>query len=568
MNLAGFFKFWQTYRNISRIRQIVNVFLKHGFGQFIEQINLQRFIPLRKRVKTFGQWRASRKFSAAERLRIAFSELGPSFIKLAQILSSRPDVITFEYADEFAKLQDEVPPFPASEAIEVIEAELGKPIDEIFSYFEEMPAAAASMAQVHFARLKDGADVIIKVQRPGIRKLIETDVAIMNSIARLMLRHMPDLAAVNPDGLVEEFAKTVNKELDFVGEARNSQKLKKNLQDNPHIVIPAIYPDLLSEKVIVMERIEGVRIDDIEAIDSYGINRHDLAINGVNAYFKMILEDGFFHADPHPGNIFVMPDGKMGLMDFGIVGRLTKDMMENIANTFIAFINKDFDALIDEYINLGIIREETDPDTMRKGFKNELVEMLEPIYDVTISEINIIEQLENVTHLAIKHGLSIPSNLILVNKTILMLDHIGRTLDPGFNFIVVAEPYAAEIIKNKMSPKRIFEKTRKNVDEIGNFLATTPRQVNRLLAKTIKNELSFKVDPIGIDRLIRDIDRSSNRLAFSIIVASIIVGSSLLIQSGVGGKVFGLPAVGAFGFLIAFVLGLGLLLSILRSGRL
>ncbi len=568
MAITGILKFWQTYKNLGRIKQIVNVFLKHGFGQFIEQINLQRFIPLRKRLKLFSKWSDTEKLTAPERLRMAFGELGPSFIKLAQLLSSRPDLITGRYADELRKLQDRVPPFPAEEAKKTIESELGAPINNVFDRFDEVPTAAASIAQVHNAVLKNGKTVIIKVQRPGIRETIETDIAILSTIARLIVKHIPESRIFNPEGIVAEFSKTVKKELDFIMEARNAQRFKRNFSDSDTICIPAVYSDLLSEKIIVIDKLEGIRIDDVKGIESLGMDRSELARKGINAYFKMIFEDGFFHADPHPGNVFIMPDGRIGLMDFGIVGRLTPDIMENLARSFLAFFHKDFDTLVDQYIELGLVAEEVDIETFKKEFKTDLIDICEPLYSSTISEINLAEYLQIISQLAIKHGLRIPSDLLLMNKTLLILDNIGRQLDPDFNFMAAAEPYASELVKNRLGPQRVFDKAKKNLSEIAEILAATPKQVNMLLRKALKDGIGFKVNTIGMDRLIKDIDRSSNRLAFSIIVASIIVGSSMLIQSGIGGILFGLPAIGAIGFLVAFVLGLWLLISILRSGRL
>ncbi len=568
MTISSLLRFWYTYKNITRIRQIVNVFLKHGFGQFIELLNLQRFIPLRKKIKYFSRWQEVERITIPQRLRMAFSELGPSFIKLAQILSSRPDLITGAYADEFKKLQDKVPPFSSDKARQMIEAEFKVSLKDIFTDFEDDPVAAASIAQVHNATLKTGEKVVVKVQRPNIREVIETDIAILNAIARLMLKYIPESKYFDPQGIVNEFSRTVKKELDFVAEAKNAQRFKRNFAGRDDVCIPAIYPDLLSGKVLVMERIEGVRIDDVNKIDSLGIDRIELAKRGVNTYFKMIFEDGFFHADPHPGNIFVMPDGRIGIMDFGIVGWLTSDMMENIAGAFLAVLNKNYDRLIDIYIDIGLITDEVDTESFKKEFKSDLVYLLEPLYDATISEINFPEYLEALTHLVIKHGLNVPSDLLLMNKTILLLDNIGRQLDPDFNAVNAVEPYAAKLVKKRMSPQRVFDKAKDNLSDISDVLFDTPKQLNRLLKKSLRDELSFKINPVGMEKLILDIDRSSNRLAFSIIVAAIIIGSSMLIQSNIGGKIFGLPAVGAIGFLVALLLGLRLLLSIIRSGRL
>jgi ubiquinone biosynthesis protein len=568
MAISGLLRFWHTYKNLNRIRQVVNVLLKHGFGQFIEQTNLQRFIPLRKRIKYFTRLEEVERHTIPQRLRMAFGELGPSFIKLAQMLSTRPDLVTEEYANEFKKLQDRVPPFSSEKAVRMIESEFKVSLADIFSDFDTVPVAAASIAQVHNAVLNTGEKVIVKVQRPDIREVIETDIVILSAIARLMLKYIPESKYFDPQGIVNEFAKTVKRELDFIMESKNAQRFRRNFEGHPDIYIPAVYTDFLSARVIVMEKIEGVKIDDIKGIDDLGIDRRGLAKKGVDAYFKMIFEDGFFHADPHPGNIFIMNDGRIGFMDFGIVGWLSPEMIENIARAFLAVINKDFDRLIDIYIDLGLVEDQVDLDAFRREFRADLVYMMEPLYDLTISEINFPEYLEAITHLVIKHGLRVPTDLLLMNRTILIVDNIGRRLDPKFNLISAAEPYAAKLVKKRMSPESILGKTKNNITELGELFLDTPKQINRLLRKTLRDEISFKIDPVGMEKLIKDIDRSSNRIAFSLIVASIIMGSSMLIQSNIGGKIFGLPAVGAIGFLVAFLLGMRLLISIIRSGRL
>ncbi len=568
MAITSLVRYWQTYKNIKRIRHIVRVFLRHGFGQFIEQVNLQRFIPLSKRFKFFSRWEKVEKHTIPERLRMAFGELGPSFIKFAQLLSSRPDLITTEYAEEFKKLQDKVPPFPSEKAVQIIEAELKMNLSDVFSDFEEVPVAAASIAQVHYATLRTGEKVIVKVQRPDIKQIIQDDITILTAIARLMVKYIPESKLFDPEGIVNEFSKTVRKELDFIAEAKNAQRFKRNFTGVQDVCIPEIYSHLLSEKVIVMERFEGVRIDNIPGIDALGINRRELAQKGVNVYFKMIFEDGFFHADPHPGNIFVFPDGRIGLVDFGIVGWLTPDLMEDIASAFLALYRRRFDDLIDTYINLGFVAGDIDIEEFKRELKADLVEILEPLYDLTISEVNFPEYLELLTLLVIKHGLKVPSELMLINKTILILDNIGRQLDPNFNAVTAAEPYAAKLIKKRLSPRSVLDKAKENFSDMSRLLIDTPKQVNRLLRKTLRDEVGMNINPIGMDKLIRDIDRSSNRLAFSIVVASIIVGSSMLIQSNIGSKIFGMPAIGAIGFLVAFLLGLRLLISIIKSGRL
>lgn len=562
------FRLTRTYKSARRLQQIINVLLKHGFGRIIDQIHLGRYIPFRKRLRAFGHWPALKGPSVPERLRMAFEELGPSFIKLAQILSSRPDLITVQYAKEFKKLQDEVPPFPTEEAKRIIEKEIGVPINKIFTYFDDKPVAAASIAQVHHARLYDGSDVIVKVQRPGIRDQIETDINILTTVARLLDRYMPESRFFNPLGIVEEFSRTVHKEMDFVNEAKNCERFRTNFTENPDIHIPEVHWAFVTEKVLVMERIEGVRIDDIKGIEALSLDRKRLARIGVNAYFKMILEDGFFHADPHPGNIFVMPDGRLGFVDFGIVGRVTPEMMETMANTFIALIEKDFDRLIENYIELGIVPLDIDLDRFKKEFKVDLIEFLEPLYGRKLQEINFAQYLDILMHLAIKHRMQIPSELLLIDKAMLILENIGRQLDPDFDFISAAEPYATKLVRRRYSPSKVLERAGKNMMELGDFLFLFPRQMKNIIRKILRDDLHIKMTPVGLDRFIKDMDRSSNRITVGMIISAILISSAIMHATGVGPRIFGISILGIASFGLAFLLGIWLIISIIRSGRL
>jgi len=561
-------KLRSTYKNIKRVRQVINVFLKYGFGHVIDQLRLHRFIPLRKRLRVFGQWPAVKGPTVPERLRMAFSELGPSFIKLAQLLSARPDFITVHFANEFKKLQDKVPPFPSAEAKRIIEEETHLAINKIFAEFQDEPIAAASIAQVHHGTLHDGSDVIIKVQRPNIKEQIEADINILTTIAQLMDKHIPESRFFNPIGIVEEFSKTVRKELDFSEEARNCCRFRKNFEDNPNIYIPKVYGEFVTERVLIMERIDGVRIDDIAAIDAMGLDRKELARIGVDAYFKMVLKDGFFHGDPHPGNIFAMPTGQIGFMDFGIVGRITDEMKETMANTFLAIINKDFDRLIDQYIELELVPEDVDLVVFRKQFKADLSDFLEPLYGLALKEINFAEYMDAITHLAIKHDIKIPSDLLLVNKAMLILENTGRELNPDFDFIAAAEPYASRLVRERLSPSKIYEKVKKNVEEAGDFLVLFPRQMKQIVRKILKDDIHVKMYHVNLPEFIKDMDKSSNRIAFAMIVSAMLISSAIMHATGVRPTIFGFSFLGLTAFGFAFLLGLWLLISIIRSGRL
>lgn len=558
----------RTYKSARRLQQIINVFLRYGFGKLIDQIHLGRFIPFKKRLRAFGIWPDVKGPSVPERLRMAFTDLGPSFIKLAQLLSSRPDLITTRYADEFKKLQDEVPPFPVNEAKKTIEEELKLPVGKILSHFDESPIAAASIAQVHRATLFDGSDVVVKIQRPDIRAQIETDINILSYIARLLDKYLPESRFFNPIGIVEEFSRTVRKELNFVEEARSCIKFRKNFENRPEIYFPKIHSELVTEKVLVMERVDGVRIDNIAAIDSLGLDRKKIAKAGIDAYFKQILEDGFFHADPHPGNILVMPSGIIAFLDFGIVGRVSDELKETMANTFIALIEKDFDRLIDQYVELGIVPEHIDLESFKREFKADIVDILEPLYGLTLQEINFAQYLDTITHLAIKHNLRIPSDLLLINKAMLILDNLGRQLDPGFDFIAASEPYASRIIRSRVSPAMLYEKAKKNVTELGDFVFLLPRQMKQVIKKVLKDDLHVKMHHVNLPEFIKDMDRSSNRISFSLIISSILISSAIMHATGVGPKIFGMSILGFIAFGLAFLLGIWLIISIIRSGKL
>lgn len=562
------FTFRRTYRSARRLQQVINVFLKHGFGRIIDQIHLNRYIPFRKRLRAFGQWPSLKGPSIPERLRMAFEELGPSFIKLAQILSSRSDLITAEFANEFKKLQDEVPPFPVAEAKRIVAEELRRPLTAVFSEFEDIPVAAASVAQVHFARLIDGSDVIVKVQRPEIREQIETDISILATAARLLDRYVPESRFFNPGGIVEEFSRTIRKELDFVNEARNCQRFRKNFEQSQDVYIPRVYPDLVTGKVLVMERIRGVRIDNITGIKALGLDQKRIARIGVEAYFKMILEDGFLHADPHPGNLFALPDGRLGFVDFGIVGYVSPELMDEMANTFLAFVRKDFDRLIDMYVELGYVPEDVDIESFRKDFKADLVDILEPLYGMTLREIDFSKYLDTFTHLALKHRMSIPSDLLLINKSLLILESIGRELDPAFDFFAAFEPYAARLTRQRYHPSRIYEKVSKSAADFGDFAVLFPKQMKQIIRKVLRDDLHIKMTHIGLDRLITDMDRSSNRIAFGMIISAILISSAIMHATGVGPQVLGFSVLGILSFGLAFLLGIWLIISIIRSGRL
>ncbi len=555
----------RTYQNIQRLKDIANVLIKHGFGSLVDQLNLQRYISLGKRMIPFKKYELEREVhTVPERLRLAFEELGPTFIKMGQVLSSRPDLVPQDFAEEFRKLQDAVPPFPASEAKRHIEEELHAPLDKIFSSFDDIPSAAASIAQVHNAVLVTGEMVIVKVQRPGLREKLSSDISILFYLAGLIERYLPHGKLYNPAGIVEEFSKTIKRELNFNLEGSNAAKFRENFEGDGTVYIPKVYWEHTTNDILTMERIEGIPIHEIKRIEEAGHDKKLIAKNGANAFLRQILEFGLFHADPHPGNFLIMQDGRIGIVDFGIVGRADDDVMESLANTFLSIIDLDYDRLISEYIRLGLLTEDIDI----KSFKSDLRDLIEPYYSKTLKQIQAGKVLSEMLQLAIQYKARVPNDLILLGKTLITIEGLARALDPDIMIIEDAKPFANELIKKRMNPAYQITKAYRTLGNLNDILKEIPGQVGNILRKIIKDRLKIEFVHSGLDRLIRDMDKSSNRLSFSLIISAIVVGSSIIMLSGKGPLLFGFPMLGVIGYLVAGLLGLWLAISILRSGRL
>jgi ubiquinone biosynthesis protein len=558
-------KIGQTYKNIRRLRHIVNVLIKHGFGQIIEQLHLQDFLSMGMRVVTFRPplGKPKVRVSMPVRVRQVFEELGPTFVKFGQLLSMRPDIIPREFINEFKKLQDRLPPLPFPIIQKAMEEELDCPPGEIFSAIQEIPSGSASIAEVHEAALKDGTSIMIKVQRPKIEQQIDTDISILFYIAHLLEKYIPESRVYDPVGLIEQFSKSIHRELDFTLEASNTQKFNTLFEGDPTVVIPKVYWDLTSKRVLILQKISGIRVNDLEQIDARGWDRKLLARNGCHVFLKQFLEFGLFHGDPHPGNLLIVSDGVLGLMDFGIVGRLDEEIMESCAQIFFAYMTKDYDRLIEEYINLGFFTDNTD----LRAFKRDFIDLTEMYYDRPIKHIAVSEIFSKTLEMAMKHNMRVPVDLMLLGKTLLFTEEVGRQLDPELNLIEISRPYAKRLIKKRLQPKRILKDLTRNISNISKIMKLLPNQLNTLIKKLIKGELKIEFEHLGLDNLIREIDRSSNRIAFGLIISSIIVGSSIIMSLETGPIFYGYPLLGVLGYISAGIMGLGLVISILRSGK-
>ncbi|GFO97311.1 2-octaprenylphenol hydroxylase [groundwater metagenome] len=538
--------------------------IKHGFGYLVERFGLRPFRSFRE--KLFGprpRIEPLHVLSEAERLRHALEELGPTFIKFGQILSTRHDLVPEEYIKELSSLQDMVAPFGYDDVKKVVEKEFGKKIDDVFLSFEPEPIAAASIGQVHRARLKSGDEVAVKVMRPGVERLVETDLAILMSLARFAEKHIKESKFFNPLGFVEEFSRIIRHEIDYVHEAKNAERFYNNFAGSKTVKIPKTYWKYITRHVLTQEYSEGIKISDIAQIEASGLDKRKVTIDIANAYLKMIFDDGFYHADPHPGNILVTSEGIIVFLDFGMAGYVDPELRECLVNLIIAIQRNDVGFLIEALTEMGLIVDGGES----PAFRIKLEELINQYYSMTVKFIDPARFLRDLIDILIRSRGKVPTNIMLLSKTLVIRDEIARKIDPEHNFAELVEPYVKKMIEERTSPSYILKETARAVWDFARLVKALPRRVNNILVKAEKGTMKFELEHRGFEALVEELDVTSNRVSFSMIISALIVGSSIIITTGMSPRFFGVPLLGIFGFFLAGVLGMGLIISILRSGK-
>jgi len=558
-------RFPKTYRNIKRFRQIFGVLLKYGFDDVVERLKLYTLIKLgRKLSRKAREADKYEHLTTAQRLRMALQDLGPTFVKLGQVLSTRPDLVPMELVKELQKLQDRVPPFPTDEAKKIVSAQLNKPIDEIFLSFSEQPIAAASIAQVHRARLLNGQPVAVKIQRPGIKKVIETDISILYDLANLIEKYFPDTELYNPRGIVDEFAKTIRAEMDFVREGRNIDRFHKFFANDNTIYIPKVYWEQTTRHVLTMEYVDGVKISEIEFAQRPDLDPQAIARNGAMSILRMIFELGLFHADPHPGNVFVLRNNVLAPLDFGMVGRLDDQTKAYLQNLLSAIVDRNIDRIIKIFIDAEVIDAAGD----NRGLRLDLNDFIDSYYGVPLRQLEIEKLFGDLIDILRRHRIALLTDVVLMAKAMATMESVGRGLDPDFNMMTLVEPFVKKLMAQPFLPERRFKKIKQLVQETDELIQVLPAELKYILRKVKKGKMTMIFEHRGLERLILELDRSSNRLAFSLIIAALIIGSSMIVFTNKGPCVFGLSLFGLIGYLIAAILGLWLVIAILRSGKL
>lgn len=547
---------------LARFRQVMAVLFHHGFGYFVYELKLGEHLPLVSRF--IKRHELAKPLNIAERLRLALEELGPTFIKFGQLLSTRVDLIPTDVARELAKLQDQAAAFPADVARTIIITELGRSPGELFREFIDTPTAAASMAQVHKAILPSGEHVVVKVQRPGIQKQIATDLNILEALAAGLERYVSESRAFYPVELVRLFRKSINRELDFLVEARNAERFRRNFAEVADVYMPAIYWELTSSRVLVMEDVTGIRVDDLARLAAMGIDRKEIALKGARAFLKQVFIDRFFHADPHPGNFSVLPDGRLAIVDFGMVGRIDSEHLDELASVLLAIADWDASRAAHHLLRLRVSDEEIDED----AFRSDLAYLIEGHAGRPLKEIHLGQILNETIGIAARYRLRMPPDLVLLGKAIVSMEGVGRMLDPDFDMIAVAKEYARRYVLSRLKPAHLTGRLEEMAGDIFSMLRELPGDLQLMFKKAAKGRFKLEFQHRGLDTFITEMDKSSNRLAFGLIVAALIIGSSLITLSDKGPHVLGLPLFGLAGFLLAGLLGLWLIFGILKSGRL
>jgi ubiquinone biosynthesis protein len=536
-------------RNLGRLSEIAQVAVRHGFGYLVE-----------------GRRHSELEGSARGRhLRDMLDELGPTFVKFGQLLSTRPDIVPPDIVAELRSLQDDVRSVPFADVEQTIREDLGQPIERLFTEFDETPLAAASIGQVHRATLPNGRDVVVKVQRPNAPKQIEADLSLLYQAARLAKERIRALDFIDTNDIVDEFARSIRQELDYRMEGRNAEAFHKDFAGHPHVAVPRVYWTYTRSRVLTLERLDGVQLADLDFEHWSPDQRRKLAYLVTETWMTMIFRNGYFHGDPHPANIMVLAPDRIGLVDFGLTGKLTDDDMSKLTRLFIDAASENIEMLPRRLGDLGVRY----PKEREEQFVTELREMYYRYYGATLQEIDPIQVIREAFALIYTMNLRLPTRFVMLDKAIATLGSVGVELYPDFNVFEVAKPYARDLMLERFTPRRIAARARRETWKLGMYAVELPHQIHDTLEQVRDGQIEVGFVHKGLDDLLAKLDTLFNRLVIALIVTGGLIGSSLIgIFAKTGPHVLGLHVVAAFGFFLSAVLGVWLLWGVVRSGRL
>ena len=559
------FRLVKSVRSLQRLRRIVTVLTQHGFGHLIDRMNLRRFAPVRRRGRR-APTEDDKAMTAGQRLVAVCNELGPTFVKLGQMATTRPDLVPEDLLKDLKALQDQVAPFETAAALEIIRRELGDPVEKLFRSFDQEPIASGSIGQVYRAVTIDQTEVVVKVKRPDIEEPIRLDLFLLKQLAEAMESLVPESRLYRPRMLVEEFEQALLRELDFTNEASSTTRLQLAFADEPHIRIPLTRWDLSGPNVLTLEAVEGQNLDVVFTSADGGFDRKLLASRLANLYIKQFFEVGSFHTDPHPGNILVRPPAQIGLIDFGQVGTVTDDLAAKMVAILVAAIYRETDFIVGILADLNALGPETDT----RQLARDLRALVDKYYGLPLKRLDLVTVLHEATAIMRGHDVAIPRDLVLVLKTLSTVMGIVLQLDPEFDLVALFRPRLKRLIRQQVSPARLARFMGIVAWNLLGLLRDTPQQIRSALRHLARGQWQLNVRHERLKDLMNEMDRSSNRLSFSVVIGAIIVGSSMVVTADPEISVLGLRLqwFGVVGYLFAGLLGIGLLWAIFRSGRL
>lgn len=554
----------RTYRNLNRYRQILTVLFKYGFDDIVEHLKIDQYIEIGLQMLSRKRGDRVERLSRATRVRLAIEELGPTYIKMGQILSTRPDLVPVDLIRELALLQDKVPSFPFSDVRQIIQNEMGQRIDDLFDRFDPAPLASASIGQVHRACLKEGEDVAVKIQRPGIRKIVEVDLEIMLHLATLAERHIEELTFHRPVKIVEEFAHSIEKEMNYTLEATSMERVSRSFLHDDTVYIPKVYREMTTERVLTTEFVDGIKVSMLDALDESGYDRKLITRRGADILLTQIFQHGFFHADPHPGNLFVLPDNVICLLDFGMMGTVDRTTREAFVELVDAVVRRDESRTTRVLVKLTLWEEEPDPRLLGKDVADFMGEHLyKPLKDIEVGKL-----LHNILEMAAQHRMRLPPELFLMMKAISTVEGVGLTLDPDFDMIAHAAPFIRQVKLSRFSPKRLSSDAVSIVSQYMDFVQEFPKDLLEITRNIRQKKFTFMLELKNMENMLSTHDQISNRISFSIIIAALIIGSALIVISKTPPLFYGISAIGIIGFVAAAVMGIWLLIAIIKKGKL
>jgi ubiquinone biosynthesis protein len=544
-----------------RYRQILKVLIKYGFEDIVahtrfKTLNWKTILPDREGIPAM-------EYSRYERIRLVCEELGPTFIKFGQILSNRADIFPEDLITELEKLQDKVPSVPFSELKPKIEREYNHKLEDVFAEINETPLASASIAQVHKVKMKTGEDAVLKIQKPSISKSVASDIEIMRDLAKIVERNFPESAVMQPVELVNTFEKAIRREMNFVTEAASMKRFTKNFSEDARVYVPKVYDEFTTPKVICQEFVDGKKLNDVEAIIASGLTPKEAAKIGLDLYFIQVFEHGFFHADPHPGNIFIMPDGRLSFIDFGMMGTLTPEDQFTLGDLMYYIYVQDVKKLADTVQAMS-------KDTLiqkRDQFEQDLRSFLEEAHTTSISEVEMSDIIEGLRRVMYDYKIKISSNFHLLMRALIIIEGVGLTLFPDYNLMEEVQPYARKIMAKRYSPKELIKRLYGSVQEMGELALDLPNDVREILHKLKHGKLQVQFEHQGLGPITNNLNEVGNRISFAVVVAAMILGSAIVIHAKIPPMYHNIPILGIITFCLAAFFAFRLLYAISKHGK-